>query len=123
MSFKLSFDTDNDWFSRGAGTPKTRYTRGGWSIQPPFLFGGDMPRIYDAASDPWDFCRDCFPDEATAEEEYGDNLEEKNQGPDKRGNCFGYDAEHPSYGGEDYKCHGKFKDGCGKLLTDKDNEP
>ena len=35
-----------------------------------------MPRIYDAASDPIDFCRDCFPDEVTADHEYGDDLRE-----------------------------------------------
>ena len=75
-----------------------------------------MPRIYDAASNPWDFCRDCLPSEAEALTVLGDNGRENNQGPDGRGNCFGYDAEHPDYDGEDYRC-----DRCRRHLTAKDN--
>jgi len=30
-----------------------------------------MPRIYDSASDPLDFCKRCFPSEKTAEVRYG----------------------------------------------------
>jgi hypothetical protein len=68
-----------------------------------------MPRIYTSCSDPLDFCQRCFPSEARAERAYGD----VGDGPDGRGNCFGYDAEHPSYDGEDYTC-----ERCGKRLTD-----
>jgi hypothetical protein len=75
-----------------------------------------MPRIYDSFSDPRDFCKRCFPNEETAIADYGDNLEERNQGPDNRGNCFGYDAEHPDYDGEDYAC-----EVCHKRLTQQDN--
>lgn len=71
-----------------------------------------MPRIYDSRSDPLDFCQDCMPSEAQAQEEYGD----LGDGPDKRGNCFGYEAEHPDYDGEDYNCTE-----CGKRLRTEDN--
>ena len=74
-----------------------------------------MPRIYTSANDPIDFCQRHFPKtEAEAEARYG-NL---GDGPDGRGNCFAYDAEHPNYGGEDYRCHD-----CRKELTEKDNYP
>ena len=72
-----------------------------------------MPRIYDGANNPLDFCREHFPDEATARRRYGAGT-----GPDNRGNCFGWDAEHPDYDGEDYTCDHK---GCRKLLTSEDN--
>lgn len=52
-----------------------------------------MPRIYTSASDPIDFCKKHFPSEADAEEEFGD----VGDGPDDRGNCFAYEAEHPPY--------------------------
>lgn len=71
-----------------------------------------MPRIYTSASDPLDFCRRHFPVEATAEHQWG----HVGDGPDGRGNCFGYDAEHPDYSGEDYRCRT-----CGRLLTEADN--
>lgn len=71
-----------------------------------------MPRIYNSLSEPIDFCKKCFPSEAEAEEDYG-NL---GDGPDGRGNCFGYDCEHPDYSGEDYEC-----ENCGKLLFNNDN--
>ncbi len=71
-----------------------------------------MPRIYTSASDPLDFCRECFPrSEDEAFEDYG-NL---GDGPDGRGNCFGYDAEHPPYD-DWYNC-----EICRKQLTDDDN--
>lgn len=73
-----------------------------------------MPRIYASNNDPVDFCRDCFPSEDEAIEEYGG----KGDGPDGRGNCFGWDAEHPPYGDEDYRC-----EQCGSVLTDDDNYP
>jgi hypothetical protein len=67
-------------------------------------------RIYTSANDPLDFCKRCFPSEATAERRYN-NL---GDGPDGRGNCFSYDAEHPSYDDfGDYKCAT-----CRRTLTD-----
>jgi hypothetical protein len=74
-----------------------------------------MPRIYSSCSDPIDFCRDCFPDEDEAERLYG--LEAAGEGPDGRGDCFGYDAEHPDYAGEDYHC-----ETCRERLTEADND-
>ena len=72
-----------------------------------------MPRIYTSASDPIDLCKKCFPDsEDEAFEEYG-NL---GDGPDDRGNCFGYDCDHPDYEDTDYCC-----DKCGRPLSDKDD--
>jgi hypothetical protein len=71
-----------------------------------------MPRIYDSTSDPLDFCIVHFPSHQTAFERYGS----RGDGPDGRGNCFGYDAEHPNYDGEDYTC-----EVCNKPLTGKDN--
>jgi hypothetical protein len=71
-----------------------------------------MPRIYTSQSDPLDFCVRCFPREGIAVARYsflGD-------GPDNRGNCFGWDAEHPDYDGEDYCC-----EKCRKTLTSADN--
>lgn len=68
-------------------------------------------RIYTSCSDPIDFCGNCAPDSDEAEERYG-NL---GDGPDGRGNCFGYDDDHPPYEGEGYRCHD-----CGKELTDED---
>ncbi len=74
-----------------------------------------MPRIYDGSSNPLDFCRKHWPNEATARRLYGSG-----EGPDGRGNCFAYDAEHPDYDGEDYKCDHK---GCNKRLTEEDDTP
>lgn len=74
-----------------------------------------MPRIYDSASNPIDFCKHCFPDETEAEEVYGD-VAKTGEGPDDRGNCFGYEAEHPPYDGEEYDC-----EECGKRLTGEDD--
>lgn len=58
-----------------------------------------MPRIYTSRNDPLDFCLQHFPVEEVAEQRYG----HLGDGPDGRGNCFAYDAEHPWYEG-DYKC-------------------
>lgn len=74
-----------------------------------------MPRIYDSASNPLDFCSSHMPLEQIAERRYG-NVAKTGNGPDGRGNCFGYDAEHPDYDGEDYKCTS-----CKKRLTSDDN--
>ena len=72
-----------------------------------------MPRIYDSQSEPHDFCLRCFPKtEELAFKKYG-NL---GDGPDGRGNCFGYDEDHPPYAETDYRCQT-----CNKLLTEKDD--
>ena len=72
-----------------------------------------MPRIYDSTSNPLDFCKRCFPKtEDVAFKRYG-NL---GDGPDGRGNCFGYNDEHPSYDDTDYRC-----EKCGKKLTAADD--
>lgn len=76
-----------------------------------------MPRIYDSASNPIDFCKKCFPAESTAIKWYGDTTK-TGEGPDGRGNCYGYDDDHPDYEGEDYKC-----EKCRKPLTANDNTP
>jgi hypothetical protein len=69
-------------------------------------------RIYDSHSDPHDFCRDCAPSEAEADETF-DTGED---GPDERGNCYGYDCEHPPYDDPSmYRC-----EECDRVLTDKD---
>ena len=74
-----------------------------------------MPRVYDSSSDPLDFCTAHFPHEQVAEKRYG-NVAVTGKVPDGRGNCFGYDAEHPDYDGDDYRCHT-----CKKTLTSDDN--
>lgn len=74
-----------------------------------------MPRIYDSASDPIDFCKRHFPGLALATERYG-NVAKTGNGPDGRGNCFDHNAEHPPYEGEDYKC-----ETCRCTLTEKDD--
>lgn len=70
-------------------------------------------RIYSSANDPLDFCRKCALTEAEAEECFGN----VGDGPDGRGNCFGYDCDHPPYEDDPdvYRCHD-----CGKVLTDRD---
>jgi len=73
-----------------------------------------MPRIYTSASDPVDFCRECFPDLEDAQETYG--LEAEGEGPDDRGDCFAYEAEHPPYDECDYDC-----EICGERLGDDDD--
>lgn len=69
-------------------------------------------RIYTSQSDPLDFCKRHAPGEALARKRYA-NL---GDGPDGRGNCFGYDQDHPDYDGEAYTCHT-----CGCRLTGRDN--
>ncbi len=71
-----------------------------------------MPRIYTSASDPVNFCLECFPSEEEALEIYGN----VGDGPDGRGNCFGYDEEHPPYEHEEYTCAD-----CKKELTGYDD--
>lgn len=75
-----------------------------------------MPRICTSASDPLDFCKAHFPkSEAAALKRFG--LAKCGEGPDGRGDCFAYDAEHPDYldDPETYRCHA-----CRKVLTDND---
>ena len=76
-----------------------------------------MPRIYDSASDPLDFCKRCFPGEKTAEKRYA-NVAVTGEGPDGRGNCYGYNEDHPPYEDTDYTCHT-----CHRRLGENDNEP
>ena len=72
-----------------------------------------MPRIYDSRSDPHDFCRRCFPKrEPIAFAKYG----HLGDGPDGRGNCFGYEDEHPPYDDTDYHC-----ETCKKKLKGADD--
>jgi hypothetical protein len=74
-----------------------------------------MPRIYDSSNDALDFCKGCFPKEEVAEKKFGD-VTKTGEGPDGRGNCFGWDAEHPPYEATDYRCHK-----CRARLTEEDN--
>jgi hypothetical protein len=74
-----------------------------------------MPRIYDSASNPLDFCRRDFPSAAAAAELYGDPAI-TGLGPDGRGNCFGYNEDHPGYADTDYTCQT-----CGEPLTEADD--
>jgi hypothetical protein len=75
-----------------------------------------MPRIYDSANDPLDFCKRCMPGEKTAEARYA-NVAKTGEGPDGRGNCFEYNAEHPPYEDTDYRCVT-----CKRHLGENDNE-
>lgn len=68
-----------------------------------------MPRVYTSANDPLDFCDECFPNERRATERFGN----VGDGPDGRGNCFEYEADHPPYDHDGYKCCE-----CGKELAD-----
>jgi hypothetical protein len=73
-----------------------------------------MPRIYDSTSSPLDFCQKDFPaTEAAAFALYGN----QGDGPDDRGNCFGYDEEHPPYDDDLYTCVT-----CRKHLTGFDDD-
>jgi hypothetical protein len=73
-----------------------------------------MPRICSSSSDPYDYCRSCFPTELVARRVHGNS----GAGPDGRGDCFDYDSDHPPYDGEDYTCHK-----CRKPLTAIDDTP
>jgi hypothetical protein len=72
-----------------------------------------MPRIYTSSNDPLDFCLLCFPEEDEADE---DEELHRGEGPDGRGDCYAYDAVHPDYGFERYRCYK-----CGLLLTPHDD--
>jgi len=68
-------------------------------------------RIYTSDNDPLDFCQKCAPTEVEAIKKFGN----MGDGPDGRGNCFAYDAEHPPYGDDDYYCNS-----CGRILEEGD---
>ncbi len=70
-----------------------------------------MPRIYTSCNDPIDFCQRHFPSLENAKKKYN-NL---GDGPDGRGNCFDYNAEHPDYSNDNYTC-----ETCGKKLKERD---
>ena len=59
-----------------------------------------MPRVRSSTSDPYDFCRECFPSEEEALAVFGN----VGDGPDGRGNCFAYEDDHPDYG-YGYACY------------------
>lgn len=70
-------------------------------------------RVYNSESEPLDFCLKCFPKtEAEAFKKYGG----RESGPDDRGDCFGYQCDHPDYDDCEYSC-----EVCNKPLTGKDN--
>lgn len=73
-----------------------------------------MPRIYASNADPIDFCKDCFPDEETAEELFGVEEYGLVVGEDRDG--FGYDCNHPPYDDTDYECWD-----CGAFLGPDDD--
>jgi hypothetical protein len=73
-----------------------------------------MPRIYASNNDPYDYCLRCFPGENS---EDAAELGNKGEGPDGRGNCYGYDAGHPDYEDDEYNCAN-----CGRRLTNEDND-
>ena len=78
-----------------------------------------MPRIYTSQSNPLDFCQKHFPKtESAARDKYGNLGDGLIAGTDNRGNCFGYDVEHPSYDDDYSRCHVLT---CRKLLTGKDD--
>jgi hypothetical protein len=66
-------------------------------------------RIWTSDNDALDFHTRCAPSEEVARKRYAN----RGDGPDGRGNCFGYDDDHPSYDGEGYRCTT-----CKKPLTD-----
>jgi len=72
-----------------------------------------MPRVYDSANEPIDYCRYCFPSERVAEELHKfPVLPTANDG---RGCCFSVGCEHPPYDEWDYECAK-----CGDALGESD---
>jgi hypothetical protein len=61
-----------------------------------------MPRVYASNNDPIDFCDEHFPTLEKARAAYG----AMGDGPDGRGSCFTWDADHPDYmsDGDMYRC-------------------
>lgn len=73
-----------------------------------------MPRLYNSANEPMDFCRVCWEDdEQWMRDEYNTEGEE---GPDKRGDCWSFNCDHPFYSDTDYRC-----ESCDRRLSDDDN--
>lgn len=87
--------------SRGSEEGVTTTNGGGELL--PLTPTGDVPvpRIYTSESNPVDYCRPCFP---KSEEKAFALHGHDGDGPDGRGNCFAYDAEHPDYEGGEYTC-------------------
>jgi hypothetical protein len=72
-----------------------------------------MPRVFDSANEPFDYCRYCSPSERVAEELHKfPVLPTANDG---RGCCFSVGCEHPPYDEWDYKCAK-----CGDTLGESD---
>lgn len=76
-----------------------------------------MPRLYASDNDPLDFCQDCWRKFAYTEDMAREEWGHRGDGPDGRGDCFEWDAEHPNYEHEDYLCSI-----CGEELTFDDND-
>lgn len=72
-----------------------------------------MPRIYNSASEPIDYCKKHFPAEDSVTAARHQNA---GDGPDGRGNCYGYDEDHPDYDDGKYTC-----EICNKRLGAEDN--
>lgn len=74
-----------------------------------------MPRIYSSDAYPWDFCQECWPD-SEEDAKFFHPFLAGGTGPDGRGDCFSYNAEHPNYDLSQYECCI-----CHKDLTAEDN--
>lgn len=78
-----------------------------------------MPRIYASNSYPLDFCKACFrnhsEDDIEPDGMYGINV--MGEGPDGRGDCSGFDEDHPDYDDDPgfYEC-----EDCGVVLKGDD---
>ena len=73
-----------------------------------------MPRVYDSANEPIDYCRYCFHwIERVAEELH--KFPVLSTANDGRGCCFSVGCEHPPYDEWDYKCAK-----CGDTLGESD---
>jgi hypothetical protein len=77
-----------------------------------------MPRIYSSMNDPLDFCRNCFPDEVTAEIKHGNMDNDPALNDPDNGNGFGYDCSHPCY---EWEAFGSFA--RGETLADGFDNP
>ncbi len=75
-----------------------------------------MPRIYTDTNDPIDFCQACWQLYAVTETAAKQAYHGGGVGPDNRGDCWGWDAEHPDYEGDEYECYE-----CNRHLTWIDN--
>lgn len=75
-----------------------------------------MPRIYTSYNDPLDFCIDCWRYKVRTEERARSAYHGGGEGPDGRGDCWGYNEDHPPYEDCDYEC-----EICRKQLGEEDN--